>query len=64
MDNLTEQAPNAITVTQIEEMTTQEIKETLQTGRPNWMTTQNLALVLADRCITLEPPTLDLPAAA
>ncbi len=64
MDNLTEQAPNAIAVPQIEEMTTPEIKQAMEHGSPNWVTLQQMGMVLADRCIALEPPTLELPEAA
>lgn len=48
--------PNAITVSQIEEMTTQEIKEVIEAGSPNWMTLQLMGIELAKRCITPEIP--------
>ena len=51
--------PNAITVSQIKEMTTQEIKEVMEIGSPNWMTLQLMGVELAKRCAALE-----LPAAA
>ncbi len=56
MDNLTEQAVNAITPTQVEEMTTQEIKETMEVSSPNWMTLQQMGVVLANRLLALELP--------
>ncbi len=45
MDNLTEQAPNAIAVPQIEEMTTPEIKQAMEHGSPNWVTLQQMGMV-------------------
>ncbi len=56
MDNLTGQAPNAITVSQMEEMTTHEIKEAMEAGSPNWMTLQQMGVELANRCMALEMP--------
>ena len=56
MANLTEQAPNAITASQIEEMTSHEIKETMEAGSPNWMTLQQMGVELANRCLALEMP--------
>jgi hypothetical protein len=56
MDNLTGQAPNAIAVPQIVEMTTQEIKETIEASSPNWMTLQQMGMELANRCMALELP--------
>ncbi len=52
-------SPTAITISQIEEMTTQEIKELMETGSPNWMTLQLMGVELAKRCMAS-----DLPAAA
>ncbi|MEH6347752.1 MAG: hypothetical protein V7785_21840 [Bermanella sp.] len=54
---------NAITASQIEEMTTQEIKEAILSGEVNWVTLQMMGIELADRCEKLEP-TIDLPNAA
>ena len=48
--------PNAITISQIKEMTTQEIKEVMEIGSPNWMTLQLMGVELANRCKTLEQP--------
>ncbi len=55
---------NAITASQIEEMTTQEIKEAVVSGEPNWITMQLIAIELANRCEKLEEPIIELPTAA
>ncbi len=55
---------NRIKPSQIKEMTTQEIKEVMETGAPNWMTLQLMGVELANRCIKLEEQIIDLPTAA
>ncbi len=64
MDNLTEQPINVISASQVEEMTSEKIKQSIAAGSPNWITLQLMGMVLADRCIAMEPPTLELPKAA
>lgn len=45
-----EQPLNTITSTQINEMTTAEIKQSIEHGMPNYLTLKNLAIELASRC--------------
>lgn len=49
-----EQPLNAITASQINEMTISEIKQTIQHGAPNYLTLQTMAVELAARCTALE----------
>lgn len=54
---------NAITDSQIAKLTTQEIKQAIQTGSPNYLTLQSMAIELAKRLEELAP-TLEVPEAA
>lgn len=58
-----EQPMNAISETQIAELTTPEIKQAINHGSPNYLTLQSMAIELANRLEELAP-TLEVPEAA
>jgi len=62
-DLIVAQPLNAITDSQIAELTANEMKEIAQNGSPNWMTLQSMVVELSTR-LDAVAPTLEVPSAA